>query len=298
MDENNSEHREDLQDEIDVRVLFALFWNQKIAIVLSAFIFTLLFSLYSLTINNQYTSHVLLAPSNNDISSESSTRSGFAGLLQAQTTSPNTLEAIETLPSFKFFKNSILNNINLENLMALSDWDPVSNEISYNEDIFNKSKNVWIEGTPSLQKAHKKFITQHMSIDQDEKTGFIDIYIVHESPYIAKKWLDIIVININSVFRDDHKKTTTESINFLNKQIANTNFAEVKQALSSILKQEAEKLMLIESSDSYIFKTIDPPYVPETRSSPNRTLIALLGLIFGFIAGITYSIYKFFKRIR
>ena len=124
------------------------------------------------------------------------------------------------------------------------------------------------------------------SIFKDNKTGFVTISAEHQSPYVAKKWLDTIVYNINQTLREDQKKRASLSIAYLNEQIAQTSYAEIKQQLSSLVQQETEKLMLIEANEDYIFKVIDPPIVPELKSKPQRSIICILGALIGGILGV------------
>ena len=52
--------------------------------------------------------------------------------------------------------------------------------------------------------------------------------------------------------------------------------------------------MLIEANEDYVFKTIEPPYSPEERSSPNRLLICIFGALFGAAIGLLIA---FFRKI-
>ena len=59
------------------------------------------------------------------------------------------------------------------------------------------------------------------------------------------------------------KRSLKKTVNYLNKQIAITNFSEVKEAISKLLQEETKKLALIEAKQLYVFEYIDPPALME-----------------------------------
>ena len=65
-----------------------------------------------------------------------------------------------------------------------------------------------------------------------------------------------------------------------------TSLAEIRNALSDLIKQQTQTLMLVEANENYIFKVIEPPYVPEMKSGPSRALICILGTLLGSILSI------------
>ena len=121
---------------------------------------------------------------------------------------------------------------------------------------------------------YKKIIT----ISQDQKTSFIKLSVKHQSPYIAKKFTEIIIYQINESMREEEKKKTSKSIDFLNFQTSQTQYGEVRNALSKLQEEQMKALMLIESDDSYVLKTLDSPVAPEKKSEPIRLFIVFLEL--------------------
>ena len=83
-------------------------------------------------------------------------------------------------------------------------------------------------------------------------------------------------------------------MNYLNTQIARTNFVEVKQAIAQVLQQKTQQLVLIEVTDFYIFEYIDPPKVEEEKDEPSRALISILGLILGTIFGLSIVLFNYY----
>ena len=82
--------------------------------------------------------------------------------------------------------------------MAVESWEPSSNIISYDEEIYDDNENVWtreISGLqtpePSAQESFKAFMEQ-MIIFKDIKTKLVTIGVKHQSPFIAKQWADLL----------------------------------------------------------------------------------------------------------
>lgn len=285
-----------MSNEISIKDLFGILWKGKFFISAATFLASFIAIIYSLNLPNIYSSNALIAPMRENQSANSlSAYSGLASLAGINlngTSNKDTTYALETLRSLKFFEEILIEEINLEDLMAVKKWDRQNNKIIYDDKIFNVVEKKWVRKVslprfpkPSSQEAHKHFLGSFFGIYQDKDSGLITLTIRHQSPVLAKIWLDQIIVKINQALRQQSKNEVENAINFLNQQISKTSFTETRQALASVLQNEIEKLMLIEASEDYVFKTIDPAYIPEERSTPNRSLIIILGSFFGFLIG-------------
>lgn len=284
-------------EEIEILELINLFWDQKKTIILCICITAVASIIYSLSLPNIYTSKALLAPTQQSLGDSLASYRGLAGLAGINLPSSNaknlTEEATETLSSFVFFRENVLPNIFLPDLVAVKKWHAQENKLIYENNIYDSLSNTWVrkanfprKSVPSAQESHEIFIDAIFSKSKDNETGFIRLSIEHQSPYIAKEWLDIILNGINERLREDQKRRALISIEYLNDQISQTSLTEIKQVLSTLVQQETEKLMLVESNKDYVFKIIDAPIVPELKSYPNRAIICIVGTILGGILGL------------
>jgi LPS O-antigen subunit length determinant protein (WzzB/FepE family) len=215
----------------------------------------------------------------------------------------NSSKAIEKLSSLSFFENNIMPNIYLPDLIAVKSWSALENSITYDEKIFNQSKNEWIRSykyfgkAPSAQTSFSAFKLNHFSVSEDRETGFVTIKIKHQSPYIAKTWGEILVNEINSFYREKDRDDAQKAVDYLSEQILNINLADIKQVVAVLLQQEIQKLTLIEVNESYVYEYIDPPALMESKVGPNRLLIIIQAIIFGFILGSLLVLVKhYFKK--
>lgn len=297
-----------VQKEYSFEEIIYLLWIEKFYIFTCTAIFLFFSILYSLSLPNLYTSSALLVPNQNESGVNSSLRSysglaGIAGISIPSNSSSSYSEAFAKMSTFDFFVNNILPNIQLSNLLAVDHYNRVRQEIVYDSNKFSSTEKKWLgiyENGPSIQIAHALFIKNHLEIFQDIDTGYITLSITHESPRVAKKWVDIIVDQINFNMRNEHKLRSIKSIEFLNLQLMSSNFNEIKQALASLIEKETEKLMIIEVNKDYIFRVIEPPVIKELKSSPNRLVIVFILSFLGFVVSMVYIIAKhiFQNRIR
>ena len=287
LDSNDFEYPE---DEIDIKNLLKVLWGGKKTIIALTTLFSIVAVLYSLYLPNIYTSTALLSPSGQE-SSAGNSLGGIGGLaslagisLSAQSTG-NSAKALTKVKTLSFYKENILPNIFLPDLVALESWDSQNNTISYKTNRFYNAESKTILNTASPQTTYKEFM-RNVTFSQDVNNGFVSISIKHQSPYIAKEWVEIIVDQLNQFFRTQDKRQAEVSMNFLNAQIALTSYTEIKNIIAELLKQEMQQLTLIEANDFYVFSYLDPPIVKEEKSEPTRSSISILGAVFGFMLGL------------
>ena len=302
----NSKHPNDFDDEVDLRELFyILLEGKRIILSVTAFV-SIIGVIYSLLLPNIYESKALLVPVNtsSSIAGALSSYSGLAGLagisLPSDVDSGNSTKAIEKIRSLSFFENNILTNIHLPDLMAVKSWNYETNTLTFDDSIYKISSNTWVrdysypqQQIPSAQESFEVFETEHLSLSEDQDTGFITISIKHQSPFIAKQWVDLIVDEINSFYRKKDRAESEKAVSYLNQQISMTSLSEIKLVIAELLQEETKKLALIEANQYYVFDYIDPSAVMEEESEPNRALISILSMLLG---GVLSSLLVFISH--
>ena len=304
---DHNKYTNDFDDEIDFRELFFVLYRGKWIITCLTTFFVIIGIIYSLLLPNIYKSEALLAPvdvSSSLISGALSQYSGLAGLagitLPTGETGGNSQKAIELISSLSFFEKYLMPKIFLPDLMAIESWDDKNNTIIYDDSIFQKNTNSWVRDftypqklIPSAQESFEVFKSSILSISNDTTTGYVTLSIKHQSPLIAKQWVQIIVEEVNSFYRQKDKEQSEKSVIYLNEQIANTSYSEIRQVTASLLEKEIQKLTLIEANKDYVFEYVYPPSVMEKRSEPNRFLIVILSFMLGVLLS---TIIVFFRH--
>ncbi len=304
-------YSDDLDDVIDLKDLYRVLLKGKWIIVSVTTFISIIGVIYSLLLPNIYESKALLVPvnSSNNYGALQS-YSGLAGLaginLPSGVTENNSVKALKKINSLSFFENNILENINLPDLMAVNSWNRQTNTLSYDESVYNKTTNSWLgsysypeQKMPSAQLSFKIFRTKHLNISEDKKSGFITLSIKHQSPFVAKQWVELVVDQINAFYRQKDRLESEKAVNYLNQQISTTGLSEIKQVIAQLLQEETKKLTLIEANQYYVFDYIDPPAVMEQKIEPKRSLICVFFAIFGAMLSIALVLirhYIFNKR--
>ena len=304
----NNNIDEYVEDDIDISVLIRALLDGKWIIASLTGIASVLVVWYSLSLPNIYTGKALLVAvsAQDSVSSSVQELSGLASLagISISDSSDTSAVALEKINTLSFFEEKILPQISLPNLFAVKSWDPKSNTIIYDTEIYDASNNIWVREVelpktpePSSQESHRSF-EDHLSVYQDPKTSFISISIDHQSPFIAKKWADLVVNEINSYFREKDRLEANFAVNYLNNEIYNTRLSEVKEVIAAVLAQQIQQLTLIEANINYVFDYIDPPVVMEKKSSPRRAMICIIGALLGGFIGSIIALIRFFKPLR
>lgn len=305
MQETNTSKPNDFNEEINLLELFKIILQGKWIIIGVTSFVSIIAVIYSLLLPNIYESSSLLAPmkGNSGISSAIKNYSGLAGLaginLPGGDDESNTSQAIEKIRSLSFFENNILSNIYLPDLMAVKAWDPETNNLTYEETIFDAKSGAWVRDysfpqkqIPSAQESFEVFKKKHFRLIEDKKSGFIIISIQHQSPYLAKQWVELVVDEINKFYKQKDKIESQKSISYLDQRISMTSFSEIKEALAELVQQETKKLALIEANQFYVFEYIEPPSVMEKKSRPKRAIICILSALLGGMISIVIVFFR------
>lgn len=255
--------------------------------------------IYSLLLPNIYTSTAILTLTNTEnVSSGPASQTNailnLAGLDLSGGTSKD-IEIIARMNSYNFFLSSILPLLQMEDLIAVKDWDSKNNRIIYDNSIYDEKLKTWLIPEPSAQEGHKAFM-KIFKASIDDLSGFIMLSIEHESPFIAQMWLDGAIKSINALYKEETQKRSTASLLFLNEKMARTNYSEIKSSLAFLIQKQTQTLMMAEENENYIVTPIEVPFVSEQKSGPNRFLNVIFGTLLGFILGVFIALTSAFYR--
>ncbi|ACA85939.1 Wzz/FepE/Etk N-terminal domain-containing protein [Shewanella woodyi] len=298
------------EDEIDLRELFKVIWQGKWLIIAITAVFAIGSVIFALSQPNVYKSEALLAPASEEQSGGLSALAGqFGGLASMAGINlgggggvDKTQMAIEVMKSRQFASQFIQNHNILPDLMAAEKWNMGDNTITYDSEIYDASANKWVREVkapfkpkPSMQEAYKEF-SKAISVNSAKDTGMVTISVEHLSPSVAQQWVAWLIQDINKVMKERDVAEANRSSEFLNKQIALTNVADIRSILYKLIEEQAKTIMFAEVRDEYVFKTIDPALVPEEKAKPKRALIFVLGTMLGGMLAVMIVLIRHFVR--
>ena len=128
-----------------------------------------------------------------------------------------------------------------------------------------------------------------LTVEIDRSTGFLKLSYEHRSPEFAKLFLEMIVVEINELFREEELNEAERAIAYLQNQYSSISKTEVKNSLNQLLKSKLESRMLANINKDFLLKYIATPNLPEEKTRPNHLLISLLGAIFASFGFMLYT---------
>ncbi|RTR35971.1 LPS O-antigen length regulator [Shewanella canadensis] len=297
-------------DEIDLRELFGVIWQGKWLIIAITAVFAIGSVIFAIMQPNTYKSEALLAPASEEqgggLSALASQFGGIASMAGINLSGgggvDKTQMAIEVMKSRQFTSQFIQTHNILPDLMAAEKWNIGDNTITYNEELYSLSTKTWVREVkapfkpePSMQEAFKVF-TKVISVSSAKDTGMVTVSVEHLSPAVAQRWVTWLVEDINKAMKDRDVTEAYRSSDFLNKQIAQTNVADIRSILYKLIEEQAKTIMFAEVRDEYVFKTIDPALVSEEKAGPKRALICVLGTMLGGMLAVMIVLIRHFVK--
>jgi len=271
-------------DEIDLRELFNALWAEKKLIILITTIFAIGSVAYSLALTNYFKSEsLLLARSTTETQglSQYSGLAAMAGVSLPSSGEDKAVQTIELIKSRKFVKHLLTFENILPSMMAAKSYNSESQELLFDQKLYDSETKTWKKKPiPSYIETHKTY-TGMVSISQDIKTGFISINIEHISPVFAKDLLDLIISESNELLRKKDMEESKQGLEYLTAELSKTPFIEIKESINSLIEAQLETQMLTQINEDYVLTKIEPPFIPEEKSRPSRSLICLLGTMLG-----------------
>jgi uncharacterized protein involved in exopolysaccharide biosynthesis len=124
----------------------------------------------------------------------------------------------------------------------------------------------------------------------------VSIDIEFYSPTLAKKWLKLLVADLNEFMRVQDQKDAQASIDYLKEQLENIQVTTMETVFYQLIEEQKKNMMLTQVKAEYVLKTIDPAQVPEEKAGPKRALIVVLGTMLGGMLSVLLVLVRYFKN--
>ena len=289
---DNFQQHQNSDDEIRLLDIFNILWKEKILILSVSSIFAFSSVFYALSLPNIYTSDVVLkvAGSNGASMSNNSQFGSIAALAGVNIGTGGGMDekadlAKQTIRSRDFVKHVSKFDEVLPSLMALQEYDPSSQLIIFDEEIYDSSNQKWISALPSEYEVYKKFLSM-VDVFIDIDTGFLAISVSHQSPYFAKYFLELIINELNNIERYRDIAEAQRSKEYLGKQLGIYKVADIRNSINALIQSQLETEMLANVRVDYLLRPLDSAYVPEKKSAPVRSMICIAITFIGFLLSV------------
>ena len=145
--------------------------------------------------------------------------------------------AMEVVKSRVFAESFIRRHGILPELFAVDFWDSNTRQLEFDSKLYDTQTGQWSKdenqgSTPSKQEAYREF-QSILGVYQNPDTDLITISIKHESPDIAKQWVEWLIQDVDETMRQKEIKEAEESIKYLERQAAETRLADPIRCFSS-----------------------------------------------------------------
>ncbi|MCC4282821.1 hypothetical protein LL273_03750 [Marinobacter salarius] len=292
----NTQAQRTRDDEIDLRELFVTLWQGKWIIILITLLFAAGGVAYALFKPDIYQANALLAPADGNGGSSLGGQLGglasLAGVNIGQDSSNKTVIAREVLQSRAFLKDFIHRHNLTVPLMGTEGWNKQQQEWIYNRDIYSPEIVEWKtdEDGKSFKPTNwdlvKKFKETHLSVSENQDNGMVTVSVKSHSPVAAKQWTDWLIKDINEHMRTQDVEEAGARVDYLQGKLNETNIAGMQQVFYQLIESETRTIMLANAQKEYVFKTVDPPVVPQEKSDPKRALICVVATMLGGMLGV------------
>ena len=210
----------------------------------------------------------------------------MAGINLPGSSSNSVIEVMEIIQSRQFVNHLLTFENVLPSLMAADSYDHENEVLVFNANIYDEKTNSWLVDNglslrPSYLEAHRVYINEVMSISQDSKTGLVSVSVQHISPFFASELLKLIITEANNLKRAKDINISKEALDFLKLELAQTSLVEIKNSINQLIKAQLETEMMAKVNEDYSLVIIEPPFVPDQKFGPNRTLMVVLALLIG-----------------
>ena len=208
-------------------------------------------------------------------------------------------QVIAMIKSRDFFNHLITFEDVLPSIMAPGSYDPKTKQLSYNSRKYDEEKNQWLTDgrvPPNYLKAHRVYLSTMLNVYEDKRSGFVVLEIEHLSPVFAQQLLNIIIREVNSILRDQDLEKAEKALNFLQKELTSTSLLEIREAIHNLTQAKIETQMIAKIDEDYVLKKIEPPYIPDIKSRPSRSLIVILGTAIGTIFGLIFILINHYRK--
>ena len=307
--ENHNQITQFHDDEIDLRELFSVLWAAKKLIVAVTAVFALASVIFAISQPNKYEASALLTPAQNSSAGLSGVLDNLGGLGGLASLAGVEIGgggggeaqiAQEILLSWGFVEKFVEENNLAVEIFAADGWDRESNQLSIDNDLYDIDEKRWTRNpppgktvNPTSWEIYKEFL-ELVSISTDKKTGLISLSVEYFSPYIAKQWVDQLVVAINQYMQQRKLQMVNTNIEYLEAQIEKTSIARMKEVFYTVIEEQIKNKMLAEASPEYVFVTISVAMVPEVKSQPKRALFCILGVLLGGMLSVAFVLIRYY----
>ena len=278
-----------LDEEIDILDIAKNILNYKYFIFILTSIFAVVSVFVALTLPVTYKSTVVLIESEPAATPKIGGVASLVGLDLGGAGSNKTAIALQVLKSRKFFID-FDNKRNAIPLMLASKWNKKEDTLSWPEG-YDQNTQKWTNGSaPSQNYIYDNVYRKLLGVREDPITNIIEISYIHSSPKVSKQIVDWLIIDLNEQLKNDDLYEAEKSLDYLYIELEQAKSLEVRELISSMIKNKLQLKTIANSRKDYRFKVLDPAIAPELKFRPVRSVVCIVITVIGFFISLLMTL--------
>ena len=273
-EQKNANYGYDQEDEINLLDLFIVLLKHKRMIFSIVFAAGVIAVIASLSMTKIYRSECIIVPVEQEKGSRLSALGGLGAMVASQVGvgGSGSLEKFDVVLKSRELTNSLVKRHNLMPIIYDDAWD-------------EKNKKWKAEDPPTLQDAYKS-MQGMLTIKPDKKNNVLKLGFLFPDPEVAQKMLNYYVNGLSEFLRGQVLETASAQEKYLRKELERASDPLLRTKLTDLIASQIERQTLAKVQKCYGFDVIDPPFVPEKRFKPRRSLICILTVMVAFFVAV------------
>jgi uncharacterized protein involved in exopolysaccharide biosynthesis len=262
-EENPVKLREEQVGEVTIMDYVNVVWKRRYFIILLVALAVLVTAAASVIMTPTFESKALISPVSQ--AQESASVSFLAAQFGITPPTPTSLSEINNLLNSNILREKILKKYDLLPILIKEE---ILKKMSENE-------KTW-EGIRRLRDSVK--ITPRV------KESILEVSAQFRDPKLAAQVVGYFLTELTEHMSAEVKRVAGTNKMYLESQIDKTADPFIRGKIYGLIAQQIEKSMMAEVKENFAFKVLDPPRVPDKRSSPRRTQMVILAFVVSLFA--------------
>lgn len=271
------------EKELDLADYWAVLWKRRLAVLLVSAVMTIGFLVYSLAIPDMYESRAVIMP----VGRGAEQGAGASALAERFGSIPGI-----TLPA-SASSAEIMSLLKSNRLRAR-----VLEERGLLKMLFTgEREGVGADGGPTTWDGLRA-LDSMLEVKSDLKDNTITLSATHADPRIAADMAGHLIAALTDHMSGEARRVAIANKSYLEAQLAHSQDPIIRQKIYNLIAQQMETAMMSEMRESFAFKVVDPPMVPDMKISPDRRKITHAGFLLSLAAGVVSAFLLEFRSRR
>lgn len=261
------------EKELDLADYWTVVWKRRVAVLLVSAVLTAGFIFYSLTIPDMYESRAVIMPV---------ARSGEQGVGVSAIA-----ERFGSIPGLSLpatASSAEITSLLKSNLLRAR----VLEERGMLERLFATQAGTDGNGGPTTWDGLRA-LDSMLEVKSDLKDNTIILSASHNDPHIAADIVEHMISALMDHMTGEARRVAIANKAFLEAQLDASPDPIIRQKIYGLIARQMETAMMSEMREGFVFRVVDPPRVPDIKSSPDRRSIVQAGFLLSLATGAVFA---------